>query len=272
MVQPMTGGTCAGTGRAHNVNAMTRKEMRTAVSVESLHKEYGPKIAVDDVSFTVAPGEVFGVLGTNGAGKTTTVEMIAGLRKRGQRDRGTVRVMGLDPLKDRTKVRQFLGVQLQSAHLHDSLTVVELINLYRSFYPDPRGTEELLLMSDLGEHQKQRFENLSGGQQQRVSIALAIAGRPQVVILDELATGLDPRARRQMWRTIEQLRDEGCTVLLVSHGMEEVEHLCDRVVLLDEGRILTEGTPADLVAQAGARDLDEAFVTLTGKKVEEVEV
>lgn len=274
MVQVVTDGTCGAPAPLRTVTCMKPVDERSsenAVVVEHLRKQYGDKTAVDDVSFAVKTGEVFGILGTNGAGKTTTVEVVAGLRPLAARDRGTVRVLGLDPHRDRAAVRQVLGVQLQSAYLHGALTVAELIDLYRSFYPEPRGAEELLDLVGLGEQRRVRFEKLSGGQQQRVSIALAIAGRPRVVILDELTTGLDPRARRQMWRTIEQLRDEGCTVLLVSHGMEEVERLCDRVVLLDEGRILTAGTPAELVSQAGARDLDDAFVTLTGKEVEEVE-
>lgn len=242
-----------------------------AVTVEGLHKQYKQKVAVDDVSLHVAHGEVFGILGTNGAGKTTTVEVIAGLRRLGRLDRGIVRVLGLDPQSDRAALRQVLGVQLQDATLHGALTVEELIRLYRGFYPNPRPVEELIDLVGLGEQRRVRFEKLSGGQQQRLSIALALAGRPRVVILDELTTGLDPRARRQMWVTIEKLRDEGCTILLVSHAMEEVERLCDRLALLDGGRVLVTDTPAGIVAKAGASDLDEAFVRLTGKHMEEAE-
>ncbi|GAB3657438.1 ABC transporter ATP-binding protein [Glycomyces tarimensis] len=240
----------------------------TALRAEHLHKRYGETVAVDDVSLAVEEGEVIGVLGTNGAGKTTMVEMIAGLRTP---DRGSVSVLGLDPRRDRAKVRQVLGVQLQETQLHGALTVDELLGLYRSFYHRPRPAEELLELVGLGEQRGTRFERLSGGQQQRLSIALALAGRPRIVILDELTTGLDPRARRQMWKTVERLRDDDVTILLVSHAMEEVERLCDRVVLLDAGRIVTVDTPAGLVARAGAENLDDAFVALTGKQVEETE-
>ncbi|RLV57192.1 ABC transporter ATP-binding protein [Aeromicrobium phragmitis] len=234
-----------------------------AILAEGLHKQYGDTVAVDDISLRVERGETLGILGMNGAGKTTTVELIAGLRAP---DRGSVRVLGLDPRRDRGAVRQVLGVQLQHAYLHGALTVVELLELYRSFYPDPRSTEELLELVELTGQRKTRFEKLSGGQQQRLSIALALAGRPQAVILDELTTGLDPRARRRMWAAVESLREE--TVILVSHAMEEVERLCDRVALIDAGRILASGTPAELVAQSGAPNLDEAFVALTGKELE----
>jgi ABC-2 type transport system ATP-binding protein len=245
---------------------MTSEE--PAIHAEHLHKRYGDKTAVDDVSLRVEAGEIFGVLGTNGAGKTTTVEMIAGLRRP---DGGRVTLLGLDPQRDRAAVRQVLGVQLQQAYLHSLLTVTELIGLYRSFYPDPRQPGELLELVGLEEKSGVRFEKLSGGQQQRLSIALALAGRPRVLILDELTTGLDPRARRQMWATIEHLRDEGVTIMLVSHAMEEVERLCDRVALLDAGRVLAVEPPAGLVALAGARNLDDAFVALTGKQLEEAE-
>lgn len=220
------------------------------------------------MSLHIDSGEVLGVLGTNGAGKTTMVEMIAGLRKP---DRGRVSIFGLDPQQDRAEVRQILGVQLQQAYLHDALTVTELITLYRSFYPDPRPESELLQLVGLGEQGKVRFGRLSGGQQQRLSIALALAGGPRIVILDELTTGLDPRARRQMWKAIEGLRDDGVTILLVSHVMEEVERLCDRVALIDSGRIIALDSSSGLVSRAGAENLDDAFVTLTGNELEDPE-
>ncbi|WP_026874543.1 ABC transporter ATP-binding protein [Jiangella gansuensis] len=234
-----------------------------AVLVEHVHKRYGDKTAVDDISLRVEPGEVLGILGANGAGKTTTVEMIAGLRAP---DRGRISVLGLDPRRDRAALSQVLGVQLQQAYLHGALTVAELVGLYRTFYPDPRPADELLDLVDLREQRRIRFEKLSGGQQQRLSIALALVGRPRVVILDELTTGLDPRARRRMWSAIENLHDE--TVLLVSHAMDEVERLCDRVALLDAGRVIALDTPAGVVAQAGTETLEDAFVALTGKDLE----
>lgn len=239
-----------------------------AILAEGLAKSYGQKKAVADISLRVAAGETFGILGTNGAGKTTTVEMIAGLRRP---DAGRVRVLGFDPRRDRVRVRQVLGVQLQHSALHSALQVGEIIRLYASFYRSPRATEELLELVDLTEQARVRFENLSGGQQQRLSIALALLGRPRVVILDELTTGLDPAARRRMWRTVETLKADDVTILLVSHAMEEVERLCDRVALIDAGRVVAEGAPADLIASAGARTLDDAFLALTGREWEERE-
>lgn len=232
-----------------------------AIVAEGLTKRYKRRTVVDRLTLSVQPGEIFGILGANGAGKSTTVEMIAGLRKP---DEGHTAVLGLDSRRDRRAVRQILGVQLQSAHLHGSLTVEELVHLYRSFYPHPRNADDLIELVGLGDQRRTRFDALSGGQQQRTSIALALAGKPRVLILDELTTGLDPRARRQMWGTIEQLRDEGCTIMLVSHAMEEVQRLCARVALLDAGRVIASGTPKDLIQRAGTDDLDSAFVHLTG--------
>jgi ABC-2 type transport system ATP-binding protein len=160
-------------------------------------------------------------------------------------------------------------VQLQEVVLHDALTVAELVDLYRSFYPDPRPADELLAMVELDAQRRTRFSDLSGGQQQRLSIALALVGRPRVVILDELTTGLDPAARRRIWRTVESLETEA--VLLVSHAMDEVERLCDRIVLLDAGKVIASGTPAEVTAHAGAATLEDAFVALTGKQLEHEE-
>lgn len=251
-----------------DTNGSSADRAAPAIEAEGLVKRYRDKVAVDGLSLRVDVGEVLGILGTNGAGKTTTVEMIAGARRP---DRGSVRLLGLDPWRDRARVRQVLGVQLQQAYLHGALTVAELLGLYRSFYPDPRPADELLELVDLEDQRRVRFEKLSGGQQQRLSIALALAGRPRIVMLDELTTGLDPRARRRMWATVEHLRDEGVTVVLVSHAMEEVERLCDRVALLDAGRLVDVGTPAALTARAGADTLDDAFVALTGKQLEAAE-
>lgn len=220
----------------------------TAIDVRHLHKRYGDTVAVADVGFTVQEGEILGILGRNGAGKTTTVELIAGVRRP---DRGSISVLGLDPIEDRSALRQVLGVQLQESYLHGALTVAELARLYASFYPNPVDTAELIESVGLTEKRGTRFEKLSGGQQQRMSIALALVGRPRVVILDELTTGLDPRARRRMWSLVEGLRAEGITVLLVSHLMEEVERLCDRVMLIEAGRILATDTPAGLIKGAG---------------------
>lgn len=237
-----------------------------AIRAEHLTKRYRQRLVVDDVSLRIDAGETFGILGTNGAGKTTTVEMIAGLRTP---DGGTVEILGMDPRRDRARVREILGVQLQHAMLHHALRAEELVRLYRSFYPNPRSTDDLLELVGLQEQRRIVFDKLSGGQQQRLSIALALAGRPKILILDELTTGLDPSARRRMWRTIEQLKTEGVTIILVSHAMEEVERLCDRVALLDTGRVVAIDTPSGLITHTETETLDDAFIALTGKELEE---
>src|SRR5690606_19184824 len=180
------------------------------IDVRNLRKRYGDRFAVDDVSFTVEEGEIFGVLGPNGAGKTTTVECVAGLRVP---DTGTVTVLGLDPRRDRTAVVRQLGVQLQSAALPEKIRVGEALDLFASFYPNPADWRELLIRVGLADKRDSAFGKLSGGQKQRLSIALALVGNPRVVILDELTTGLDPQARRDTWKLIEQVRDNGVTVV-----------------------------------------------------------
>jgi ABC-2 type transport system ATP-binding protein len=216
-----------------------------AIEVENLTKRYDDVPAMDDVSFTVEKGEIFGILGPNGAGKTTTVESIAGLRRP---DSGTIRVLELDPQQDRDELRRRLGVQLQEARLPDRIKVGEALDLYSSFYESPADWEDLLEQLGLTEKRDARFGKLSGGQKQRVSIALALVGNPEVVILDELTTGLDPQARRDTWAVVEHLRDKGGTVILVTHFMEEAERLADRVALIDAGRLVALDTPAGLIA------------------------
>ncbi|MEU7748999.1 ABC transporter ATP-binding protein [Nonomuraea sp. NPDC049158] len=218
------------------------------IEVRNLHKRYPNHVAVDDVSFEVSEGEIFGILGPNGAGKTTTVECVAGLRTP---DRGTVRVTGIDPHQDRDALRRVLGAQLQSAALPDKIKVWEALDLYASFYPDPADWSELIERVGLGGNREERFAKLSGGQRQRLSIALALVGRPRVAVLDELTTGLDPQARRDTWQLVEQVRDSGVTIVLVTHFMEEAERLCDRVALIDAGRVVATDTPAGLIAQVG---------------------
>ena len=214
------------------------------VEVSHLRKTYGDKVAVDDVSFAVQPGEIFGILGPNGAGKTTTVETLAGLRTA---DGGTVRVRGIDTQRHPGAVRDILGVQLQEAALHDKITVREALNLFAGFYANPADPEELLAMLDLTPHADRRFAKLSGGQKQRLSIALALIGNPEIAILDELTTGLDPQARRNTWELVERVRATGVTILLVTHFMEEAERLCDRLVIIDAGNVVAEGTPQGLI-------------------------
>ena len=241
--------------------------MSAVIEVQHLHKSYGDTVAVDDVSFTVADGEIFGILGPNGAGKTTTVESIEGLRAP---DRGAISVLGLDPRRNRAELTQRLGVQLQDSQLPDRLRVAEALELYSSFYRAPADWRALMDALGLAGQSKTRFGQLSGGQKQRLSIALALVGNPQVVVLDELTTGLDPQARRDTWALIEGVRDRGVTILLVTHFMEEAERLCDRVALIDAGRVVAMDTPAGLAGRVQADQriqflpsvpLDDALLT-----------
>jgi ABC-2 type transport system ATP-binding protein len=222
----------------------------SVIEVTDLRKAYRGREALHGVSFTVEQGEIFGLVGPNGAGKTTTVECVEGLR---HPDGGTVRVLGLDPRRQGLQLRRRIGVQLQQAQLQENLRVSEALELYASFYEYPRDPRQLLRAWGLEEKRDARFGKLSGGQQQRLFIALALVGDPEVVFLDELTTGLDPQARRAAWELVRQLRDEGVTIVLVSHFMDEVEALCDRAAVLDQGRIVACGTPQQLVAAGGAQ-------------------
>jgi len=219
-----------------------------AVDVAHLHKAYGSTVAVDDVSFSVGAGEIFGVIGPNGAGKTTAVECLSGLRAP---DGGTVRVLGLDPQGDRSALHQVVGAQLQEGSLPVRLRIFELVELFASFYPHPAKTDELLEVLGLGPKRRAYYGRLSGGQKQRVAIALALVGSPKVAILDELTTGLDPQARRDTWQLVANIRDRGVTIVLVTHFMDEAEQLCDRVMLVDHGQVLALGTPAMLAERHG---------------------
>jgi ABC-2 type transport system ATP-binding protein len=220
---------------------------KPAVAIEQLRKTYGALVAVDDVSFSVAEGEIFGILGPNGAGKTTTVECAVGLRTP---DSGRVRLLGLDPRVDRDEVHEIVGVQLQTSAMPDRLKVREILDMYRSFYRQPADVSELVEVLGLAEKRNDYYRTLSGGQRQRLSVALALIGQPKIAVLDEMTTGLDPAARRDAWGLIEGVRDRGVTILLVTHFMEEAERLCDRVALIDSGRIIALDTPARLADQA----------------------
>ncbi|MFE0425151.1 ABC transporter ATP-binding protein [Streptomyces sp. NPDC058953] len=221
----------------------------TALEVRNLHKRYGRHVAVDDVSFTVEEGEIFGIIGPNGAGKTTTVESVAGLRTP---DSGSISVLGLDPVEDRAEARELLGVQLQESSFPDAIKVAEALELYSSFYRNPADRRELMDLLGLTEKRDTRYKALSGGQKQRLSIALALVGNPKVAILDELTTGLDPQARRDTWSLVERVRDRGVTIHLVTHFMDEAERLSDRIAVIDGGRVAAVGTPAGLIAQSSA--------------------
>ncbi|GAA2802312.1 ABC transporter ATP-binding protein [Crossiella cryophila] len=219
------------------------------IEVANLHKRYREHTAVADVSFTVERGEIFGILGPNGAGKTTTVECVTGLR---ERDGGTVRVLGEDPAHGSLALRAALGVQLQQGRLPDKITVWEALDLYASFYPEPASPQRLIEEWGLREKRNTAFRKLSGGQKQRLLIALALIGNPKIAVLDELTTGLDPQARRDTWELVERVRDNGVTVLLVTHFMAEAERLCDRIAVIDQGRVVALDTPGGLVASVRA--------------------
>jgi ABC-2 type transport system ATP-binding protein len=223
--------------------------MTADIEVTGLTKRYENHAVVDGISFHVDQGEIFGILGPNGAGKTTAVECMEGLRRR---DEGQVRILGLDPHTEGHRLHQRIGVQLQETQLQEKLKVREALELYASFYPHPADWRELLERWGLAAKAGTRFGDLSGGQKQRLFIALALVGNPEVVFLDELTAGLDPGARRATWDLIRAVRAGGVTVVLVSHFMDEVEELCDRVAILDRGRIAALDTPAALVAAAGA--------------------
>jgi ABC-2 type transport system ATP-binding protein len=220
---------------------------KPAVEITHLRKTYGTLVAVDDISLSVAEGEIFGILGPNGAGKTTTVECAIGLRSP---DAGTIRLLGLDPHADRDEVHEIVGVQLQSGALPPKLRVGEILDMYRSFYRDPADVGELTEVLGLGGKLRDYYRSLSGGQRQRLSVALALIGQPKIAVLDEMTTGLDPQARRDAWELIEGIRDRGVTIVLVTHFMEEAERLCDRVALIDNGRVVALDTPASLAARA----------------------
>ena len=223
------------------------------ISVTNLRKSYGDHLVLRDVSLELEAGEIIGLVGPNGAGKTTTVECIGGLR---QADAGHIEVDGLDPATNPVRLREIVGMQLQECRLPAKITVTEALELYSSFYRAPRDAGELLERFGLAEHRDQRFGSLSGGQQQRLSVALALVGNPRIAILDELTTGLDPHARRDIWTFLDELRADGVTIVLVTHFMEEAQRLCDRVAVIDDGRVAAFDTPDALsVATDGAQHL-----------------
>ena len=222
--------------------------MSTIVQVEGLRKVYGGIVAVEEVSFDVREGEIFGMVGPNGAGKTTTIECLEGLRKR---DTGQVSVLGVDPQIERRVIRERAGIQLQQSNLPDRMRVWEALDLYASFYPKAIDWKTLLIQLGLEEKRNAFFSKLSGGQKQRLFIALALLPDPQLVFLDELTTGLDPQARHAIWDLVRDVRGKGKTVFLTTHFMEEAERLCDRVAILDHGKIVALDTPAALIRKLG---------------------
>jgi len=218
------------------------------VEVTGLKKNYNSLKAVDEVSFYIDSGEVFGLLGPNGAGKTTTIEIMEGLRKA---DGGSVRIAGMNPQKNDFNLKQIIGVQLQSSAMEERLKAREALQLFGSYYKKTLSPDYLLEMVDMAEKKNTFYSKLSGGQQKRLALAIALVNDPRMVFLDEPTTGLDAQSRRNIWEIIKRLKSEGRTVLLTTHYIEEAENLCDRVAIIDHGKIIAEGTPAELVTQSG---------------------
>ncbi len=223
-------------------------ENSAVVRVENLRKRYGEVEALRGITFTIRKGEVFGLLGPNGAGKTTTIEILEGLR---QPDEGSVRVCGFDPTRETATLKERIGAQLQSTVLPDKMRVEEALRLFASFYRDTVPVEMLLERFGLVEKRRTFFEHLSGGQKQRLALALALVNNPELILLDEPTVGLDAQLRRDIYALIEQFRNEGRTVLLTTHYIEEAERLCDHVAIIDRGLLVAQGTPRDLVQRSG---------------------
>jgi ABC-2 type transport system ATP-binding protein len=232
-------------------SVLTRSD-EPIISARDVVKRYGEMVAVAGLDLTIWPGEIFGILGPNGAGKTTTLEMLEGLRAP---DGGEIRVAGFDPVTEPKRVHRVIGVQLQSTALFDYLSCAEIIALFAALYgadASPARVERLLELVGLEEKRRSRINTLSGGQQQRLAIALALVNTPRIAFLDEPTTGLDPAARRTLWQTIRDIRDNETTVVLTTHYMEEAEQLCDRIAIMDRGRVVACDTPRALIQQLGA--------------------
>jgi ABC-2 type transport system ATP-binding protein len=225
-----------------------------ALSCEGLVKRYGDVVAVDGVDLTIRSGECFGLLGPNGAGKTTTVEILEGLN---EPDAGTVQVLGRSWAQDARSLRERIGIQLQETQLSEKLTVLETIALFRSFYAKGLAPQDVMRIVRLEDKEKAWVRKLSGGQKQRLSLAVALVGDPEILFLDEPTTGLDPQARRQVWDVIADVKSRGGTVLLTTHYMEEAERLCDRIAIVDRGKVIALDTPAGLIARLGAEHVLE---------------
>ncbi len=256
---------------------MTRGNNDKFVEVDDLHKSYGSIRAVNGVSFSVWAGEVFGILGPNGAGKTTTVEILEGMRLP---DRGVARINGMDIAKDPRKVKSLIGIQLQSSSFFDKLSLAEILSVFGGLYRRRVDPLALLRQVELEERAKSQFKDLSGGQKQRFSIATTLVNDPLLLFLDEPTTGLDPQARRHMWELVKSFKAEGRAVLLTTHYMEEAEELCDRVAIMDQGRMVALDTPQALIENLLARgfhkeraekaaNLEDVFLDLTGRALRE---
>lgn len=239
--------------------------MANVISIKNLVKKYGNLSAVDNISFEVKKGEVFGLLGENGAGKTTTLEMIEGLRKPTS---GSIEVLDCDVRKNLRDIKERIGVQLQSSAYYDYLKLREILNLFGGFYQKQLNPDDLFKMVGLEEKANQYVKSLSGGQKQRFSIIASLINDPDIIFLDEPTTGLDPVARRSLWEVITKIRQQGKTIVLTTHYMEEAEILCDRIAIMDQGKIIALDSTKNLIKKTpGAKNLEDVFIELTGKSM-----
>ena len=234
-----------------------------AVSVRNLTKSFSGRRVVDDLSFDVQKGEVFALLGHNGAGKSTTIDLILGLKTP---DGGSAKILGMDAAQNRKQVFERVGVQLQHTQYQTNITVEEACIEYASLYADPADYPKLLEQFGLGTLRKNFVSKLSGGELQKLSVVLALIGKPEIVFLDELTTGLDAVARREVWRTLKQLESQGLTIFLTTHYMEEAEALCDRVCIIKSGKKVAEGTIDEVIAVSGQNDLEDAYLFFMGEE------
>ena len=234
-----------------------------SVSVKNLTKSFTGRRVVDDLSFDVRPGEVFALLGHNGAGKSTTIDLILGLKTP---DGGSAKILGMEAAKHRKQVFERVGVQLQNTQYQPNITVEEACVEYASLYAAPADYPALLEQFGLGTLRKSFVSKLSGGERQKLSVVLALIGKPEIVFLDELTTGLDVVARREVWRTLKQLKERGLTIFLTTHYMEEAEALCDRVCIIKSGKKVTEGTIDEVIAASGQKNLEEAYLFFMGEE------
>lgn len=245
----------------------TKKEamyMSTCIEVKELTKSFHGRTVIDGLSFRVETGEVFGLLGHNGAGKSTTIDLLLGLKKP---DKGTGMIFGMEPRSNRKVVFERVGVQLQSSNYQNSIRLDELCKQMSALYKDPEDYHTLLKFFSLDQLEKSQVNKLSGGEKQKVSVAMALINKPEIVFLDELTTGLDTAARREVWRHLKELKNQGTTIFLTTHYMEEAESLCDRILLIKDGKKVTEGTVKEVINNSPYDHLEEAYLWYMGEEV-----
>lgn len=234
-----------------------------AIDVKNLTKKYGPVTAVEDLSFHVEKGQVFGLLGANGAGKSTTIECILGTKKK---DAGKISILGMDPAKDRRRIFERVGVQFQEAKYQELVKVEELCEMTAALYKNPQNCENLLTDFGIADKKKTYVKELSGGERQRLFIVLALIPNPELVFLDELTTGLDARARRDVWSILQKLKNQGLSILLTSHYMDEIEALCDEILILKKGKTVFHGTVGEAKSETGTDNFEDAYLRYTDDK------